>query len=29
MTMTFRENLVTLAKKHKCHVALDNFDRMD
>ncbi|HEX3627412.1 MAG TPA: hypothetical protein VH280_18555 [Verrucomicrobiae bacterium] len=24
MTTAFRENLVTLAKKHKCHVALDN-----
>lgn len=29
MTTVFRENLVALAQKHKCHVALDNFDRTD
>ena len=29
MTTAFRENLVTLAKKHKCQVALDNIDRTD
>lgn len=28
MTTTFRENLVTLAKKHKCNMALDDFDRL-
>lgn len=29
MTIVFRENLLTLAKKHKCHIALDDFDRTD
>jgi len=28
MTATFRENLVTLAKKHKCNMALDGFDQL-
>jgi hypothetical protein len=28
MTTTFRENLVTLAKKHKCNMALDDFDQL-
>jgi hypothetical protein len=28
MTATFRENLVTLAKKHKCNMALDDFDKL-
>ena len=27
MTITFRQNLVELAKKHKCNVALDGFDK--
>lgn len=29
MTTAFRENLVGLAQKHKCHIALNNFDRTD
>jgi hypothetical protein len=28
MTTVFRENLVTLAKKHKCNMALDEFDQL-
>jgi hypothetical protein len=27
MTATFRENLVELAKKHKCNMAIDEFDK--
>jgi len=28
MTNVFRENLVELAKKHQCNLALDEFDRL-
>jgi len=28
MTTAFRENLVELAKKHKCNMALDEFDKL-